>query len=141
MTFAEIDDPRGLCSDVTGLGRWGNSDVESSLQSLEELPYAMGLVRQSFERQMGDRVFCPPNPAAAPGQYAAAQEEAVPNCSGGRWVGRRRCDDVTCTPNRRQRFCPDHPRGTEQCAAVEGKGGGTSVRSQMSHSSSVRNRP
>lgn len=54
LTFPEIDDPRGLCKDVTGLGRWGNGDVEVGLAFLEELPYVMGLVRQSFERQMGN---------------------------------------------------------------------------------------
>lgn len=54
MTFAEINDPRGLCKDVTNLGRWGNGDVEVGLKSLDELPYVMGLVRQSYERQMGD---------------------------------------------------------------------------------------
>lgn len=54
MTFAEINDPRGLCKDVTNLGRWGNGDVEVSLKSIDELPYIMGLVRQSYERQMGD---------------------------------------------------------------------------------------
>jgi len=32
----------------------GNGDVEVAFTSLEELPYIMGLVRQSFERQMGN---------------------------------------------------------------------------------------
>ena len=54
MPFTDIDDPRGLCKDVTNLGRWGNGDVEVGLTSLEQLPYVMGLVRQSFERQMGN---------------------------------------------------------------------------------------
>jgi uncharacterized protein with ParB-like and HNH nuclease domain/predicted transport protein len=54
MTFPEINDPNGLCKDVTALGRWGNGDVEVSLKSIDELPYVMGLVRQSYERQMGD---------------------------------------------------------------------------------------
>jgi predicted transport protein len=54
MTFAEINDPKGLCKDVTGKGRWGNGDVEVELKSLDELPYVMGLVRQSYERQMGE---------------------------------------------------------------------------------------
>jgi uncharacterized protein with ParB-like and HNH nuclease domain/predicted transport protein len=53
MPFNEIDDPRGLCSDVTNLGRWGNGDVEVGLSSLDDLPYIMGLIRQSFDRQMG----------------------------------------------------------------------------------------
>lgn len=51
--FHEIDDPHGLCKDVSGVGRWGNGDVELRLNKLEELPYVMALVRQSFERQMG----------------------------------------------------------------------------------------
>jgi uncharacterized protein with ParB-like and HNH nuclease domain/predicted transport protein len=53
LAFHEIDDPKGICKDVTNLGRWGNGDVEVALSSLEQLPYIMGLVRQSFERQMG----------------------------------------------------------------------------------------
>jgi len=54
MPFPDIIDPRGICKDVSGLGRWGNGDVEVALSSLDELPYVMGLVRQSFERQMGN---------------------------------------------------------------------------------------
>ena len=54
LPFPEISDPKGLCKDVTGRGRWGNGDVEISLTALDELPYVMGLVRQSYERQMGD---------------------------------------------------------------------------------------
>lgn len=54
MAFDEINDPKGLCADVTSTGRWGNGDVEISLSTLDELPYVMGLVRQSFELQMGN---------------------------------------------------------------------------------------
>lgn len=54
MLFSEIDDPKGLCTDVTNLGHWGNGDVEVGLSRMEELPYVMGLVRQAFDRQMGD---------------------------------------------------------------------------------------
>ncbi|MGV8122676.1 MAG: DUF262 domain-containing protein [Candidatus Xenobiia bacterium LiM19] len=54
MPFADITDPRGLCKDFTGVKRWGNGDVEVVFAALEELPYIMGLVRQSFERQMGN---------------------------------------------------------------------------------------
>ena len=54
MPFPDIDDPKGLCKDVTGLGRWGNGDVEVGLSSFDELPYVLGLVRQSFEKQMGN---------------------------------------------------------------------------------------
>lgn len=54
MEFADINDPRGLCVDVTGLGRWGNGNVMVTLDSLDKLPYIMGLVRQSLEMQLGD---------------------------------------------------------------------------------------
>jgi len=53
MPFPDITDPRGMCRDVSGLGRWGNGDVEVGLESLEDLQYVIGLVRQSFEQQMG----------------------------------------------------------------------------------------
>ena len=54
MPFVNIVDPRGLCRDVSALSRWGNGEVEVGLASLEELPYIMGLVRQSFDRQMAN---------------------------------------------------------------------------------------
>ncbi len=54
LPFHEIQDPKGLCKDVTGVGRWGNGDVEVGLSALDELPYIIGLVRQAFEKQMGN---------------------------------------------------------------------------------------
>ena len=54
MEFHELHDPRGLAKDITNIGRWGNGDVEVGLNSLDEIPYVMGLVRQAFERQMGN---------------------------------------------------------------------------------------
>lgn len=54
LKFPEINDPRGICKDVTGLGRWGNGDVEVGLSKFEELPYVMGLVRQALEKQLGN---------------------------------------------------------------------------------------
>jgi uncharacterized protein with ParB-like and HNH nuclease domain/predicted transport protein len=53
MPFNDIDDPRAMAIDVTNLGRWGNGDVEIGLTNQEELPYVIGLIRQSFDRQMG----------------------------------------------------------------------------------------
>jgi len=54
IAFPEISDPKGLCKDVSGLGRWGNGDVEVGLSSIDTLPYVIGLVRQSLEKQMGN---------------------------------------------------------------------------------------
>jgi uncharacterized protein with ParB-like and HNH nuclease domain/predicted transport protein len=53
IPFHEIDDPNGLCRDITGLGRWGNGDVEVKIESPDQLPYVLGLIRQAFDQQMG----------------------------------------------------------------------------------------
>ena len=54
MKFHELHDSLGLAKDVTNVGRWGNGDVEVALSSTSELPYVMGLIRQAFEKQMGN---------------------------------------------------------------------------------------
>jgi len=54
MAFREIKDPQGICKDVSNLGRWGNGDVEFSLSSVNEIEYAMFLIKQSFEKQLDD---------------------------------------------------------------------------------------
>lgn len=54
MPFHELNDPREIARDVTNLGRWGNGDVEVGLNDVSEISYVMGLIRQSFERQMGN---------------------------------------------------------------------------------------
>jgi len=54
LRFSEIVDPKKMCKDVSGLGRWGNGDVEVGLSSFEELPYIIGLIRQSLEKQLGE---------------------------------------------------------------------------------------
>ena len=54
MRYADISDPKGLCKDVSGLGKWGNGDVEVRLSNAEEIPYVIGLIRQSLERQLGN---------------------------------------------------------------------------------------
>lgn len=49
----DIEDPKGLCRDISNIGRWGNGDVEVGISTLDELPYVTGLIRQSFDHQMG----------------------------------------------------------------------------------------
>lgn len=51
LTFPEIDDPCGICRDVTTVGRWGNGDVEVSLRNVNEIPQIMALVTQAFKKQ------------------------------------------------------------------------------------------
>lgn len=45
--------PKGYATMLPILGG-GNGDVEIGVSSLDELPYVMGLIRQSFDRQMGE---------------------------------------------------------------------------------------
>ena len=54
MQFHELHDPRHLARDVTNLGRWGNGDIQVHFNDLAELPQVMALVRQAFEKQMGN---------------------------------------------------------------------------------------
>ena len=54
MDFPRIDDPRKICKDVTGVGRWGNGNVEVGLDKLEDIPYIIGLIRQALELQLGE---------------------------------------------------------------------------------------
>ncbi|MGP5165652.1 GmrSD restriction endonuclease domain-containing protein [Arthrobacter rhombi] len=54
MPFPQLLDPKGLATDVTNLGRWGNGDVEIGLSTVEEIPYVLGLVRQSLDLQLSN---------------------------------------------------------------------------------------
>lgn len=54
MRFVDVVDPKGICTDLTGMGNWGNGDVGVGLAKLEDLPYVIGLVRQSLELQLGN---------------------------------------------------------------------------------------
>ena len=56
VEFTEINDPRGICQDITDLGRWGNGDVAVYLANVDEIPYIMSLVRQSFDKQMDKEI-------------------------------------------------------------------------------------
>ena len=54
MHFHELYDPKELAKDVTNMRRRGHGNVEVGLSKTEDMPYIMGLVRQAFEKQMGD---------------------------------------------------------------------------------------
>ena len=51
MKFADVIDPKGICKDITGLGRWGNGDVEVGLDSLNMLDDVMIIIEQAFQLQ------------------------------------------------------------------------------------------
>lgn len=58
-TLAELNDPHELGRDVSGVGTWGNGDVEVRLSSINQLEDVMLLVRQALDRQ-SEEDFEPP---------------------------------------------------------------------------------
>ncbi len=52
IQYDKIKDPNSLCKDVSGLGRWGNGDVEVGLEKLNQLDDIMDLIVQAFEEQV-----------------------------------------------------------------------------------------
>ena len=54
MRFIDISDPRSLCDDVSNLGHLGNGDVRFDISEHTEIPYVIGLIRQSLEIQLGN---------------------------------------------------------------------------------------
>ena len=52
MKYKEIIDPKGVTEDISGKGRWGNGEVSVHFRNLDELPYVMTLIRQSYEKQI-----------------------------------------------------------------------------------------
>ena len=54
IDFHELYDPRRIAVDVTNKGKWGNGNVGLVVSSEDDIPYAIGLVSQSLEKQMGE---------------------------------------------------------------------------------------
>lgn len=52
IEFPEIIDPKGLCRDISGVGKWGNGDVEIGITNINELEDVMDLIQQSFDKQL-----------------------------------------------------------------------------------------
>jgi predicted transport protein len=51
MKFADVYDPNGICRDITGLGRWGNGDVELYMEHTSDIDQIMEIVEQSYKAQ------------------------------------------------------------------------------------------
>lgn len=52
MKFVDIKDPKEICRDITGIGRWGNGDCELFLNDLEQLDDVMSIIKQSYDSQI-----------------------------------------------------------------------------------------
>ncbi|WP_231174773.1 DUF262 and DUF1524 domain-containing protein [Helicobacter pylori] len=55
MKFNELQDEKNLARDATNKGHLGNGDIEVKLETKENIPYCLGLIKQALEKQMGGR--------------------------------------------------------------------------------------
>lgn len=50
MPKGELDDPKGICRDVSSTGHWGNGDYEIAIRTDEDIEYIMSLIKQSLRK-------------------------------------------------------------------------------------------
>lgn len=56
MKFNELQDEKNLAKDRTNKKNHnGNGDVEVKLETKEDIPYCLGLIKQALEKQMGGK--------------------------------------------------------------------------------------
>ncbi|WP_120875976.1 DUF262 and DUF1524 domain-containing protein [Helicobacter pylori] len=55
MPFNELQDEKNLARDMTNKGHLGNGDIEIKLETKENIPYCLGLIKQVLEKQMDGR--------------------------------------------------------------------------------------
>ncbi|GAA7869282.1 DUF262 and DUF1524 domain-containing protein [Helicobacter pylori] len=55
MKFHELQDEKNLARDMTNKGHLGNGNIEVKLETKENIPYCLGLIKQALEKQMGGR--------------------------------------------------------------------------------------
>ncbi|GAA8008440.1 DUF262 and DUF1524 domain-containing protein [Helicobacter pylori] len=55
MKFNELQDEKNLASDATNKHHNGNGNIEVKLETKEDIPYCLGLIKQVLEKQMGGR--------------------------------------------------------------------------------------
>ncbi len=55
MPFNELQDEKNLARDMTNKGHLGNGDIEVKLETKENIPDCLGLIKQALEKQMGGR--------------------------------------------------------------------------------------
>jgi len=56
LKIQELDDPKEIVRDISNIGKLGTGDVGFYLNSLKELPYAVGLIRQALDKQIGNDI-------------------------------------------------------------------------------------
>ena len=54
MPFEDVDDPKGLCKDVTNIGHMGNGNAEIKITNNGDMDYIIQLAIQALNYQLGD---------------------------------------------------------------------------------------
>ncbi|MBT8550642.1 DUF262 domain-containing protein [Polynucleobacter paneuropaeus] len=52
VDLADIKDPKNLCEDVSGKGRWGNGNTQLGISKIEDIEYAMFVIKQAYEASL-----------------------------------------------------------------------------------------
>ncbi len=55
MKFNELQDEKNLARNMTNKGHLGNGNIEVKLETKENIPYCLGLIKQALEKQVGGR--------------------------------------------------------------------------------------
>ncbi len=55
MPFNELQDEKNLAEDMTNKHHNGNGEIEVKLETKENIPYCLGLIKQALEKQMGGK--------------------------------------------------------------------------------------
>ncbi|MGL2670574.1 GmrSD restriction endonuclease domain-containing protein [Helicobacter pylori] len=55
IKFHELQDEKNLARDMINKGHLGNGDIEVKLETKENIPYCLGLIKQVLEKQMGGK--------------------------------------------------------------------------------------
>jgi len=55
IDFDKIKDPEKKCKDITGQGRWGNGNTRLAISSIEDIPYAIKMIKQAHNEVTNGR--------------------------------------------------------------------------------------
>jgi uncharacterized protein with ParB-like and HNH nuclease domain/predicted transport protein len=56
MPFSEVETVESICRNVSDIGHSGNGEIELRFSDIKDLPYIMGLITRSFERQISNGI-------------------------------------------------------------------------------------
>ena len=52
INFDDLEDPAGICRDVSGIGKWGTGDAEVKLKHIDQIDYIMKLINQALDNAL-----------------------------------------------------------------------------------------